>query len=139
MGVNHHRARTFALKPRFGIVLEIGINRQLHIRTRLGLTAVKLAHHATCGVHLDPLAARAPAQDILKPRFDIVAPDLEIWDLQHGIRVPCCLKIIVRDRPHIAHNVREICPKRVIPRQSHIRRDPWKCGGIDRNQRELLP
>ena len=65
----------------------------------LALAAVELAHDAAGGVDLDPLGARAAAQDVLVFRLDADLADLEARDPQDRVGILELGEVVVADRP----------------------------------------
>ena len=101
--------------------------------------AVKLAHDAADGVHLDPSRPGGAAQPVLHPPFDADLADLEARDLQHRVRRLERLEVALGDGADIAHGMREILDHRVMARQADLGGDAGQGGGVGGDAGDGLP
>jgi hypothetical protein len=137
--VHHNRGGAFLAEAHLHVVLQAGVDGQLHVGPRLPLLPVKLADHPPDGINLDPSRTGAAAQHVLHPRLDADLSDLETRDLQERIGVFQPRQVCLADGADIANHMREIRPERIVPGQTDLGEDPRQRRRVRGDLRHILP
>ena len=113
--------------------MQLGIDGQLNVGTRLPFATGQFAHDAACCVHLDLLCAGKPAQQPFLAGFDIDATDLKAGNTQHGIGYFLGIQIGLAHAADAPDDMGKIRPARIDPCQTYLWADTGQCGGIHGN------